>query len=61
MLAIVLVTGLTQVSLHYIPAAQKIFALQPLHLVDFLLIAPCALVTVSVIEIRKLLMRAFKS
>ena len=61
MLAIVLVTGLTQVSLHYIPVAQKIFALQPLHLADFLLIGPCALVTVSVIEIRKLLLRAFKS
>jgi hypothetical protein len=57
MLAIVLITGLIQISLHYIPVTQQMFALRPLHLVDFLLIGPCALVTVSVIEIRKLLTR----
>lgn len=54
LLGVVLLTGLLQVSLHFIPFAQTVFGLSPLLASDLLLILPLALISTSVIEIRKL-------
>ncbi|HEX4924460.1 MAG TPA: cation-translocating P-type ATPase C-terminal domain-containing protein, partial [Bdellovibrionales bacterium] len=58
LLIVIAVTGALQLSLHYIPLAETIFELHPLTLQELLTILPWALVTVTLIEVRKLLMRA---
>jgi len=60
LLAVVLVTAGLQVSLHYMPLAQRMFALQPLSMADILYMLPYALIPISVIEIKKLIRRAIK-
>lgn len=57
LLGVVLVTGVLQLSLHYIPFTQAVFGLRPLLLNDFTLIFPAALLPVTVIEIKKILVR----
>jgi Ca2+-transporting ATPase len=54
LLGVVLVTGVLQLSLHYIPLAQTAFAVRPLMIGDFALILPAALIPISVIELKKL-------
>lgn len=60
LLGVVLVTACLQVSLHYVPLAQDIFAINPLSWNDILLVLPFALVPITVIEIKKLLKRFIK-
>lgn len=54
LLGVVVLTGVLQLSLHYVPLAQTVFALQPLSAADLALIFPAALVPITVIEILKL-------
>lgn len=57
LLGVALLTGLLQVSLHFFPLTQRIFGLQPLSLGDFFLILPLALVAITTMEIKKMLIR----
>jgi P-type Ca2+ transporter type 2C len=58
LLGVVVVTGLLQISLHYIPLAQTVFGLRPLSFSDFLIILPVAFIPITVIELRKLVLGA---
>lgn len=57
LLVVVIVTGLLQLSLHYMPFSQKIFGLDPLSLADIFFIMPFALIPVTAIELKKLVQR----
>jgi Ca2+-transporting ATPase len=57
LLAVILLTTFLQVSLHYIPLAQQMFALQPLSLEDLLFVLPFTLIPITVIEVKKLVLR----
>ncbi|MCB0361765.1 MAG: cation transporting ATPase C-terminal domain-containing protein, partial [Bdellovibrionales bacterium] len=61
LLGVVIVTVLTQISLHYIPLTQSVFKLSPLSLSDLALIWPVALIPVTAIELRKWIMGILKS
>jgi len=61
LLGVVTVTGLVQLSLHFFPLTQTIFAVSPLSLADLLIIFPIALIPITVVEVRKLLMRFLTS
>lgn len=54
MLMVVVLTGVIQLSLHFLPLSQIIFGLSPLSASDLLFILPFALVPVSVIEMKKI-------
>jgi Ca2+-transporting ATPase len=56
LLGVASVTGLLQVSLHYVPLAQSVFGLRPLSLSDLLLILPVALIPITAVELRKLIL-----
>lgn len=58
LLGVVVLTGVVQLSLHYIPLAQAVFGLRPLSLADLLFVLPFSLIPISLIESRKLLLRA---
>lgn len=57
LVGVVGVTAFLQATLHYLPVAQKIFELKPLVLDDFILILPVSMISISVIEILKLVRR----
>lgn len=57
LLAVILLTAFLQLSLHYIPLAQQMFALRPLSLADFLFVLPFTLIPITVIEVKKLVLR----
>jgi Ca2+-transporting ATPase len=57
LLAVILLTTFLQLSLHYIPLAQQVFALRPLSLEDILFVLPFALIPISVIEMKKVVLR----
>jgi len=57
LLGVVALTGFVQLSLHYLPLSQTVFGLTPLSLSDLLFILPFSLIPISLIELRKLLMR----
>jgi Ca2+-transporting ATPase len=59
LLGVVILTAVLQLSLHFIPFAQEIFGLAPLTSSDLGVILPISLVTISVVEIRKILMAGF--
>lgn len=50
-------TGVLQLSLHFIPFSQKIFGLSSLSSSDLLIIIPVALISISVIELKKIIQR----
>lgn len=54
LLGVVIVTGVIQLSLHYIPLTQKVFGLQPLSIEDLIIIFPAALTSITIIETIKL-------
>lgn len=55
LLVVVLLTGLVQLSLHFIPLSQKVFELSPLSLENILLIFSFSLIPITLIELRKLI------
>lgn len=57
LLAVVSVTGILQLSLHFFPLTQRIFHLQPITLEDMLWCLPLALIPVSCMELQKIWMR----
>ncbi len=57
LLGVVFLTGILQLSLHYIPLSQTIFGLQPLSLDDLTFILPFSLITITLVELRKLVAR----
>lgn len=58
LLGVVILTLVLQISLHFIPLTQNVFGLHPIGLHELLLILPFSLVTVSVLEVLKLLRRS---
>lgn len=61
LLSVVVLTGLLQFSLHYLPVSQKVFSITPLSFTDLTLILPVSFVTVTVIEIWKLIKEPHKA
>lgn len=57
LLGVVIITACLQLSLHYIPLTQKIFALSPLTISDLALIVPLSLIAITAIEIKKVFLR----
>ncbi|MFN8790674.1 MAG: cation-translocating P-type ATPase [Bdellovibrionales bacterium] len=55
LLGVVLMTGLLQLSLHFIPFSQEVFDLRPLSLEDLLLVTPAAFVSITVVELKKMM------
>lgn len=55
LLSVIVFTLSLQLSLHYISFAQKIFEVSALHLEDFIVIIPAAFVSITVIEMVKLI------
>lgn len=53
LLGVVSITGLLQLSLHFIPLSQTLFGLRPLSFSDLLLIIPVAFIPITVVEMRK--------
>ena len=60
LIGVVFLTGFLQISLHYIPLTQEVFKITPLSLNDILLTLPFALVSITVIEMRKIIKRSIK-
>jgi Ca2+-transporting ATPase len=60
LIGVVFLTGFLQISLHYIPLAQEVFKITSLSLNDILLTLPFALVSITVIEMRKIIKRSIK-
>lgn len=60
LLAVIIFTLSLQVSLHYIPLTQKLFEVSALHLADFSIIIPAALIPISIIEIVKLVRQSYR-
>jgi Ca2+-transporting ATPase len=60
LLGVFIVTAGMQLSLHFIPLTQRVFSLQSLSVGDIKSIALVSLITVTVIEGRKLLIRFLK-
>lgn len=54
LLGVVVVTAVIQLSLHFIPLAQAVFGLRPLTAGDLLLILPVAFVSITAVELKKL-------
>lgn len=54
LLGVVLLTGLIQLALHFLPLTQEILGLQPLAMNELLLIGALALLPISLIELKKL-------
>lgn len=57
LLGVVVLTGFIQLSLHYVPLTQTVFALRPLSLEDMLFIFPFALIPITWLELGKLMRR----
>jgi Ca2+-transporting ATPase len=57
LLGVVMITAFLQVSLHFIPLTQSVFKLTPLVLNDLEVMLPLSLIPVSVIELKKLMLR----
>lgn len=55
LLGVVLMTGLLQLSLHFTPLTQTVFELRPLTSSDFLIVIPVAFISITVIELKKLI------
>ncbi len=60
LLGVVMVIAGLQLSLHFIPLAQRVFGLHPLSFVDLGTMTLASLITVTVIEVRKLVVRKIK-
>lgn len=54
LLGVVLLTGILQLSLHFVPLAQTLFELHPLSPRDLLLVVPVAFIPLTVVELKKL-------
>lgn len=55
LLGVVLITGLLQLSLHFVPFTQTVFELRPLTPSDSLLVLPVAFISITVVELKKLI------
>lgn len=55
LLGVVVVTGLLQTSLHYVPLSQEVFNLRPLAIDELLTVLAIALIPSSIIEIKKII------
>lgn len=58
LLGVVVLTGCLQLSLHYLPFTQNIFGLMPLVVDDILFAVLLALIPISLIEAKKLIIKA---
>ncbi len=59
LLGVVLVSGVMQLGLHYVPLGQSLLGTRPLSALDFALSVALGLVTVSILECSKLVRRTF--
>lgn len=59
LLGVVILTGFLQISLHFFPLTQRVFGLQPLSLTEFFLILPLALVVITIMEIKKIIIKFY--
>lgn len=57
LLAVAILTVLLQLSLHFIPLGQKIFGLSPLSMQDMIFVLTLSLITTTLIEIKKIIMK----
>ena len=57
LLGVVFLTAALQVSLHYLPLSQRIFEILPLNLDDLMIILPISLIPITVIEMKKIILR----
>lgn len=57
---VVIITGLVQLSLHYIPLTKEVFGLSPLTLSDLFFILPFSLIPITLIETHKLAKRMWR-
>lgn len=55
LVGVVVITFLLQISLHFIPLTQRVFGLAPIGVAEFLWILPFAVISVSFLEISKLI------
>jgi Ca2+-transporting ATPase len=60
LLAVVAISGIVQVALHHVPVMQGLFHLAPLSAFDLLLTVGLGFLAVTVIEVSKLVRRAWR-
>lgn len=61
LLGVIAITLVLQLSLHFIPLSQRVFGLAPIQGADLLWILPCSLITVTIVDLRKLIGRKWRT